>query len=320
MSYGMDADIGLSFQNSYGTSNVASMHWLEPISESVELKKEQLVTKGLRGIYDEGIYSEGANKVEGDVTIEAKPIILGALLSAVLNRTTVTSGSLYTHTFKPRTTDWDTLSAERPFTYHKHMGDTGSAHIYSDLNGNTLELALANGEMLTAKLGIVGGSYAQAAGSTASYPAGTAINWLVASCSIAGVARDNVRALTVSLDNKLEAKLTLSNSRYPKRIKRTGPRTVSVSGTLSFTDQTDYQNFVSQTEQRLVMSVVGALSITSGYNETLTIDVPSMRFTEYPQAIGGPGELECQFKAVGVYNTGSATSIAITLINSKAGY
>lgn len=318
--YGMDAGIGICFQTSFGTANTASMHWLEPVGESVDLKKAQIERKGMFGVYDAGANQEGMNTVEGDVTIEAKALPLGAVLSAVMNRTTVTSSGVYTHTFKPRTTDWDDYSAERPFTYHKHLGDAGSAHLYSDLNGNTLELNIANGELLTAKLGVTGGTYSQVAEVAASYPTGDALAWNISSASLNGSGRDTFRSLTVTLNNNLEAKHVLRSSKYPIRVRRGGMRSVEVSGTILFESQTDMQTFISQTEQRFFLTLKSATEIQSGYFESLTIDIPSLRFTEFPVAVGGPGELEIGFKAAGKYNTGSATALAVTLVNSKAGY
>jgi hypothetical protein len=319
--YGMDSKVGISFQNSYGTSNVASLHWLQPISDSVALKKADIVRKGLRGIYGESAHIEGANSVAGDISIEADGISAGVLLSAVMNRTTATSGSLYSHVFKPRTADFDTtLCAERPFTYHKHLGDTGSAHLYSDMCGESLDITIANGQLLTMKMSMLGGTYAQAAASAATYYTGVPLDWSVTSLSIAGVARNNIDSMTVSYKNALAAKNTLMTGKYPDRVKRTGPQVIDVSGTLLFDNQTDLQNFISQTRQRLVVNAVGTLNITSGYNETLTIDVPSLLINDFPQGVPGPGELSVSFKGSGEYNVGSACAIAITLVNSKAGY
>lgn len=321
MSYGMDSRLGLSFQNSYGTLNTASMHWLEPVSESIGLKKAQLVRKGMRGIYDEGAYQEGANTVDGDIIIEAKAIPLGVLLEATNGRTTVTSTGLFTHTFKPRTADWDLgYSAERAFTYHKGMGDTGSAQLYSDMNGANLELSIANGELLTAKMGMIGGTYSQIAAVSASYPTGSALDWSISSVSIAGTARDNIKSLTITQTNGLTAKHVLKTTKYPSRVKRDSQRSISIAGTLLFDNQTDLQTFISQAEQRLLLSMVTGTQIQSGYYESFIVDIPSMRFTEHPQSIGGPGELEIGFKAMGVYNVGSGCSATYTLVNSKAGY
>lgn len=320
MSYGLDSKLGLSFQTSYGTAFTSSMHWLEPVNDSIGLKKAQIVRQGMRGIYDEGAHQEGANTVDGDVTIEAKAIPLGVLLSATNLDSLVTSGSVITHTFKPRTADWDGYSAERPFTYHKGMGDTGSAQLYADMNGNNLELSIANGELLTAKMGMVGGTYSQIAAIAASYPTGDALQWSVSSISIAGTARDNIKALTITQENALKAKHVLKTTKYPSRVKRSGMRSISIAGTLLFDNQTDLQTFVSQTEQRLLLSLVTATQIQSGYYESFTVDVPSMRFTDMPQAIPGAGELEIGFSAKGVYNVGSACAITYTLVNTKGAY
>lgn len=321
MSYGQDTRIAISFQNSYGTANVGSLHHMEPISESVNLAKAQLTQKGLRGLYDEGAAQEGINTVAGDLIIEAKANALGVLLAATNNLSaTVTSAALYTHTFKPRTADHSIPSAEKPFTYLKYLGDTGSAHQYSDLNANNLELAISNGELLTAKIGIVGGSFARIAAVAATYSQSNAIDWSVSSASCGGVALSGIKQLTVTQDNKLAAKHYLDTDKFPARIKRTDKRTISVSGTLVFDDQVEFNEFIAQSEQRLFINLVGTSNVQSGYPESLLIDIPSMRYTEFPIPVGGAGELELSFKAAAKYNVGSATAITYTLACGKAGF
>lgn len=321
MSYGQDARVSISFQNSYGTANVASLHHMEPISESVNIAKAQLTQKGLRGLYDEGASQEGLNTVAGDLIIEAKANQLGVLLAATNNLSaTVTSGALFTHTFKPRTADHSIPSAEKPFTYLKYLGDTGSAQQYSDLNANTLELAISNGELLTAKVGIVGGSYARIAAVAATYSQSNAIDWSVSSAVCGGVALTGIKQLTVTQDNKLAAKHYLDTDKFPARIKRTDKRTLSIAGTLVFDDQVELNEFIAQSEQRLFVNLVGTSVVQSGYTESLLIDIPSMRYTEFPIPVGGAGELEVSFKATAKYNVGSATAIAYTLACGKAGF
>lgn len=323
MSYGQDARVGISFQNSYGTPNVSSLHWMEPIGESVDLKKAQLTRKGLRGIYDAGGSQEGANTVDGDLTIEAKANALGVLIAAVCGTpSTVNSAALYTHTFKPRTADHNPLSAERPFTYLKYLGDTGSAHRYYDLNANNLELSISKGELLTAKIGIVGGNYDRLAAVAATYSESNPVDWSVGSVSLSGAGLQNITAMTISQENNLAAKHVIESSgnRFPSRIKRTDARVISVSGTLLFDNQTEANMFIAQSEQRLAVHLRGTTLVQSGYYESLTIDIPSLRFTEFPMPVGGAGEVEVSFKAEGKYNVGSATAIAYTLACGKAGF
>lgn len=321
MPYGQDSRIGISFQNSFGTLNTASMHWLEPISESVDLKKAQLQQKGLRAVYDAGDVQEGINTVEGDITIEAKANALGVFLSAVCAPpTTVTSGSLYTHTFKPRQADHSAVSAERPFTYHKYLGDVGSAQIYSDLNGNSLELSISNGELLTAKLGVVGGTHSRMAALSATYSASNPIDWSVSSVSIGGTGLVNIRAMTITQENQLSPKHVLDSDRFPARIKRGDKRAVNISGTMIFDSQSEYDYFLSQTDQAVRVNLRGTSMVQSGYYESLLIDIPTMRYTEMPVPVGAAGELEVSFKGIAKYNIGSGTSIAYTLACGKAGF
>lgn len=321
MSYGQDSRVAISFQNSYGTANVASLHHIEVVNESVTLSKAQITQKGLRGVYDEGANQEGMNTVAGDVLIEAKANALGVLLAATCGApSSVTSGALYTHTFKPRTADHSVPSAERPFTYLKYLGDTGSAHQYSDLNGGTLELSIANGELLTAKMGVVGGSFARVAAVAATYSQSNALDWSVSSAVCGGVALTGIKSLTVTQDNKLQAKHYLDTDKFPARVKRTDSRTISVAGTLVFDDQVELNEFLAQSEQRLYVNLIGTSNVQSGYPESLLIDIPAMKYTEFPVTVQGAGEIEVSFKAKAQYSTTSATAIAYTLACGKAGF
>lgn len=323
MSYGMDARIGIAFQNSYGTANTASLHWLEPISEAVDLKKAQLKRKGLRRVYDEGGSQEGVNTIGGDLTIEAKANALGVLLAATNAETTkVTSGSLYTYTFNPRQSDAQALCPERPFTYLKHLGDSGSAHQYSNLNASNLELAISNGELLTAKISVVGGDYARIAAVSATYSDTSPLDWSVSSVSINGTGKTNVLQMTVSQENNITAKHTLDSAgdRFPTRLRRSDVRAISIAGTLVFDDQTEATLFINQTEVPMKLYLKGTALVSSGFYESLTVDVPAMRFTEMPLVVGGAGEVEVSFKADAKYHTGSATAITYTLQCGKAGF
>ena len=318
--YGQEGRVGISFQNSYGTANTASMHWLPNVSESIALSKPPLISEGMRGINDDGIHYEGANVIGGDLVIEATAIPLGVFLTAALGSpTTVTSGAVQTHAFLPLTADAQPLCAQRPFTTHKYFG-IGSADTFSDMNGTTLELGISNGELLTATLGTVGGTEGRASAIAASYFNGKHFTWDNSSVSIAGAAISDIAQMTITVDNALEAMHTLNNSKYPSRIKRQGFRTVTVGGTVKFASSSEYQSFIDQTERRLLMHFQGATEVQSGYNESLTLDIPGLRMTEFAPQAGGPGEIEVSFSAKGVYDVTSAYSIKATLVNTIAGY
>ena len=323
MSYGQDAKVGISFQNSYGTANIASMHWMEPVSESLTLQKAQIQRKGLRaGSYVTPGFQEGANTIGGDLIIEARANQLGVMLAAICaSPTTVTSGALYTHSFLPRSSDHSVPSAGRPFTYLKHMGDTGSAQQYSDLNATSLELSISNGELLTAKMAVTGGTFARVASPSATYSASNPIDWSVSSASIAGTAVSNINQLTITQEESIEAKFAMGvTNKYPTRIKRNDYAKYSIAGTMTFDSQAEFNQFIDQAEQRLLVNLVGTSLVQSGYYESLLIDIPNMKYSEFPVVIGGAGEVEVSFKAAAIYNVTSSYAIKYTLACGKAGF
>jgi len=321
MPYGNNSEVGICFQDSYGTLNVSSMHWLEILTEDVGLDKPPLVSQSMRGIYDEGQHYEGANVVGGTISGEAQPIALGALLVAAFGAPSiVNSGALYAHTFKPRTSEFDQYSANIPFTMHKYLDDAGSASLFYDLNANGIELGISNGELLMANLEVVGGNFEQLANVAAAYPTGKQWTWDAASISIAAAGVDEIKQLTVKTNESIEAMHTLNGSVFPSRNKRTGFRTVEISGTMTFDNQNEYQEFLNQTERALDVTFTGATEIQSGYYDTVRMIVPLFRHTEYKPVIGAVGEIEVSFSSKGVYSANSGTALQVTLTNTKAAY
>ena len=320
MAYGQDCNIGISFQNSYGTLLQNSVFWIPKLSESINVDKPPLIEQNLRGVFDEGAHHEGANTSGGTLEAEAAPIPLGAMLKCVFGEpTTVTSDSLYTHTFKPRTSDWDAKAANVPVTIEKQFG-VGSAELHYDMNGSSITLSIANGEFMKASVDFVGGSFQQQAETAESYPSTTLWTWDATSVSLGGTAKSEIMDLSVTVNENLEAMGTLDGTKTPSRIKRTGFRTVEISGTLKFDNQDEYQEFLNQTERELIAHFEGTTAVQSGYNESLTMKLPLARHTEFKPAGSGPGEIEVGLSMKGVYSTTSATAIQIDLANGQSGY
>jgi hypothetical protein len=321
MSYGMKTNVGISFQNSYGTALATSIYWIPFLSEGFAVGKEQIVSEGMTGVFDEGINYEGTNANEGTLEVEAHPIAIGALFKAMFGApATVTSGAYYTHTFKPRTADFDDFSAQIPVTVTKHLGDSGSAHRFYDENASKMSLSVANGELLKASFDFMGGKYSQIVAPSASYPTGKGWTWDVASVSLAGTANADVTELNLELDEALENKYTLNATKTPSRTKRSGRRTLSVGGTMIFDNQTEYQQFLSQSERNLTVHLKGLANVQSGYDEGLTLIVPLLRYTEFKPVAGGGEKLEVGFSGKGVYSTTSATALHVILANTQAAY
>lgn len=318
--YGQTTELGLCFQDSFGTPLTDSMYWIPFTSEELGIDKPPLIEQDMTGIFDEGAHYEGPNTITGDINMEAHPISLGVFLKAAMgDPSTVTSDALYSHTFKPRIADWDEKSAGIPCTVQKYFG-VGSADLLSDMVVGTYEFNISNGEFLMFKAGFVGGTFSQQARIAPSYPTGKRWTFDQSSNSMGDVGQPAISTLTVTVEESIEASHTLNTSKYPSRVKRTGFRTVNVSGTIKFDNKDEYEEFLNQTERQLIGTFTGNVEVQSGYYDTLKIDVPLARYTEFKPVAGGPNEIEVSFSSKGVYSVDSATALAVTLTNTQAAY
>jgi len=314
----MKGHLGICFQQSFGTAYISSFFYVPLISESVVESIPPIVSEGMRGRFEEGDSYEGAHEVAGDVVIPAHPVLLGVLLKAWCGQS---SGSLatsvYTHTFQPKTSDFGTMAAVPPMTIEVYR-DSGSAHQYHDCLCNGLSIEIAYGAIIKATMSIMGASFAKVAKTGPTYIAGSEFVWNQSSISFGG-AVDEVSQITLNMANNLEGRGTLDGTKKFNRIKRAGFRTIDVSGTILFVDDAEFDKWHGQTTQKTVITVTGQ-AITSGYNGTFEADIPTMRYSEFPVNIGGPGMIEVGFAASAKYNTGSATMAKFTLVNTQSVY
>lgn len=326
MSQGLNSVVGIIFQNSYGyhvdssrLGDVGSMHFIPFLSTDLKLSVPPLISNSIRGIPDEGDTYEGPRQSEGSIDTEANPLALGALLKTCMVHSVTAVGSAFQHTFMPRVNDFDENCVQYPVTGYEYL-DTGSAMMYPDLNGNVMTLSINNGEFLMAKVDFVGGNFVQHAPQAASFPTGKLWTWDTGSLSVDGAGIDEIASMSIAMNESLESMHTLNNSKYPSRIKRTGFRTVEVDGTVKFDNQTEYQQFLSQSERELVFTFTGNVQVASGYYETVEIVLPTMRYETFEPSAGGPGEIEASIKAKGKYSVNSGTAMRITIVNTQPTY
>lgn len=321
MGYGQEGQIGIGFQDSYGTAETGSYHWFPFISESLNETIPELVSEGMRSRMEEGDSMEGFHEIAGDVIVPAHPILLGKLFKAWCHTTSYTTAlgtSEYTHTFMPAPDDFGDLAATPPMTIEVYR-DAGSAHQYYNILLNTLTLEIAHGTIIKATAGLIGGNFTKVAKNTASYLTGSEWTWDQASIQIAGSAVDELSTMTITFNNNLAAKGTLDGTKLPNRIKRDGFRTIEVAGTMLFVDDTEFDIYRNQTRQRHVITVEGQ-ECASGFNTKLEIDLPSVFYTAFPPNISGPGLIEASFTGKAKYLSGSGTIGKFTLVNSLATY
>lgn len=319
MAYGRSGHLAMHFQSSFGTSLTGSAHYIPLISESIEESIGQLVEDNLYGRLAESPYHEGLHEVSGEISVEAHPIYLGAFLKAALGADAVTAqGSSFLHAFVPAQQDWDDYAALPPLTLDIHR-DSGSAFLYYDTLATELSLEIAHGQLLSVGLAVVGGRFGRKAAAVPAFHAGRPWSWDVVSASHGGAPVRDLRQLTVTFHNQLAAFHTLGGGKYPRRIKRDGPQRVSVEGTLLLQDQVLFQEYLDQSERRLLLAF-GGETIAQSYTAQLTLDIPKLRFGEFKPALSGPGQLEVAFAGSGVYDANSSYALRVTLTNTQAAY
>lgn len=322
MAYGTNTHIGVSFQDSFGTSNVDSFHYFPVITESLTENIPEVESEAMRGRHEAGDSYEGMHEYVGDIVFDGHPILLGKMLKAWFGQSSGTvQGSCYSHEFNPIAADFDNLAAVPPMTIEVYR-DAGSAHLFSDMLCNQLVVEIAHGAIVKATASLVGANMAKSAKTTPSYLPGSDYTFDQASFSFQGSTDgglDEMQAFTVTLNNQLEAVGTLNGTTRPSRIKRSGYRTIEVGGTMLFENDNESDHFLNSAQQRVVATLTGQ-EVSSGYNASLEMDFPSFRYTEFPVNMGGPGLITVSFAGKSKYNAGSATMATFTMVNTLSAY
>ncbi len=172
MAYGMKGHIGISFQQSFGTAFTGSMFYIPFISESIVEAIPPIISEGITGRFEEGDSYEGAHEIGGDITIPAHPILIGLALKAWMGQSSsALTTSYYTHTFKPRTSDFDDFAAVPPITIEVYR-DAGSAYQYYDMLCSNLTFEYAHNALIKVTTTFKGGKFAKLVKTVPSYVAG----------------------------------------------------------------------------------------------------------------------------------------------------
>lgn len=328
MSYGMLSHVGISFQNSFGASKTTDMDFFKIINESITENIPPIISEQIQAIFEEGKSFEGLHDISGDIVFDIHPILIGKVIQAWTNApvsiTEPLSGTaLYLHKMIPATSDWDDRAAVRPMTIECYR-DSGSAHLYYDCLCDGFSIEIAGGALARCTMSVIGGKFAKAIKSVPSYLQEAEYTWDQSSISFtnsAGVSFgiDELSTITISGANSLAGKHMLDGTKTFNRIKRDSPRTMEVAGTILFEGQDEMDKFLDQKEQQMVITLTGQ-EVTPGYPAILKIDLPSVRYNDYPVNIAGPGQHEVGFSASVKYNVGSANLATFTMQNTQASY
>src|SRR3990167_9355764 len=315
MSYGMRGDLLVQFQNSYGTPLTSSQFAVPFLREGLRWQEAQLEEGNMYQRFAEGPRHRGPWSIAGDVALDADPRGMGFALRSVLGQSVTTSGTnTSAHVMEPRQVDFDAgVAALTPLTAEVNR-DVGSAFQYSDLLGNTLGLQIRHGQLLGATWGLVGAGFTRKAAATPSFAVTPPFKWDQCSFNWNAVAITEVRDLSLTVNNNLEAVHTLVASRSPRKIMRGGMQTVELTGTLAFEQHSYFDWYDAGSEFPMTLHLAGQAP------STLLIDMPKVRLLSFEPVVAGPGRVEAAFTARAMYHVSSLTAIRFTLTNCQRYY
>jgi len=327
MSYGAQIKFGIAHQSAVGSGGAViapgSYHHIPLISEDVGLEKDEVISANLIGRFEQGAAYDGVNKISGTIEFEPTPKMLGMVLTSMMGAAaSVTSGSLRTLSFLPRSADYSSTMIQEPVSVYKQFTDSNSAESYFDCQMGMLEMTFAQGQLLKAKATVAGGSRVTTGIGSLALPLDTAdlslgMLWDATSITFGGTAVGQYSEVTVSLNENIEPLYTLNGTMSPYKFTRTSFREVTINGTMYFVDRTALNDFVAGTQRQLLINAVARKTqIQSGYYASLLIDVPQMKITAMKPGVSGPGEVSASFTARGVLDPSSNYSVKFTMVNT----
>lgn len=319
MAFGTESALRLARQNSGGTASAAASLWIPIISENVVVSNPLLISDTIRGRYEEGPAIQGIVTVQGDTVVRPHPVQMAALLYAACGAISSTAlNSAYQHVFSPVETRFDEQLALVPWTIEKYVS-VGSAFQYTDSLVNRMSIELVAGQYLRSTVNWVARVASLMAKNTAAFPTGVEWAWNQVSLSLDAAAFTDWESFTLTMDNALAPVAVFDLTRNNKRLLRNGFRTFRITGTSDLPNGLQYDKFIAGSEMALDVTLKG-LTISSGNIETLRIQAPNFRYSAWPVGISGPNRITVAFEGTLIYNTGSASSVLFTVINTAANF
>jgi hypothetical protein len=213
--------------------------------------------------------------------------------------------------------------------------DVGSAFFYGPCVFPSVELSVQAGQLAKATVNVMGRKITRAARTSSMSalrnPGGKPWVWDMSSVQFGpGVsslaAYTNFESLTIKYEQPIEGVLLLDGTRAYGEYQANGFQSVTVNGTVSFRDQTAYDEFIAYNNNFLRVVLTNARSDmnignpASVYHFQLAVDVPLFKFLSWTTPIQGPNRLTTQFTGRGEFDVTSLFALEMRLINTTSGY
>lgn len=319
MSYGMAGYLGLSKETTWGTA-VTAGSFSTMMSENLAATLDRFDVHNIFNGVGEPDDVTGLVRIEGDTVSSLNAENMGLFLHAALGdvATTSVTAAYKSHVFQCASVDASSLCVRPPYTLEVFR-DVTSAQQYAGCNASMLTLACQPNQDLRGTVHWLGKSTvnkSRIAAASVIFPTtpGAPFTFDTCSVSIGGVATDLVEGFTLEINNNLEAVAALNASTAVARIQRTNPVSVNFSGQVSFTDITQYLDFLNQTERAI------SINFTKANSFACLISLPRFVYTAFPTGMGGRGRQVVAFEGKARVPTGSVSAIAVTLKNQSLAY
>lgn len=332
--------------------------WTNFVSETVEHNLNELQEGAITGYKDAPPSYKGADFGTGDIQLEPNPNALGRFLAATFGQS---SGTLLTHAGSWGANSGNALNlpagyaGARPVVQHRFnpiqtatdaftflpphevmiYKDVGSAFFFEGSVFHTLALDLQAGQLTKATATLMSRKVTRFARTSSLQalrnPGGKPWVWDMASIQTGpGVnsltAQTNFESLSIKLDTPIEGVLLLDGTKNYAEFQVNGFRTVELNGTISFRDQTAYDDFIAYNTKFLRLSLYNVNSAgiignpSSAYYYGLEIDIPQMLYLSWSTPIRGPNRLQTQFRAKAQFDPTSLYMIEARLTNTTSAY
>jgi hypothetical protein len=324
MKYGSLAHVGIGKEATWGTP-AAAQDYLKFSSEGLTEEIEQVMSEVQLGIVDEAPSYDGMRTVSGDVSFDVYPNVVGHLLRAAFGAPTTTqpdavgSPTVYQHVFTPVQSNFSNVCALPPYTFEVHR-DFEQAFQYAGAVVNDLTFSFGTDtKIMQGTAAVIAKSLALIAETVSNFEVTNPFLWHQATVSIGGVENEDLQTFEFGINNSLEGRSTLNNTKEISRIARNGKRTFPVKFTFDLKDLAEFNRFRNQNEVAFTVVLIGA-NISGTHNYSLKVEIPKLRYTAFPINVGGAEAITAQVDGIAKYDPTLAHAMKVTLVNTKQSY
>jgi len=303
--------LGLGRETAWNTP-VAASAFFPFSSESLKVSIEPIAEAQIRGILDQSPRYKGLITIGGSFSGPVYPSLIGHLLRAALGAPTTTGIGPYTHTFNPTQGRFSNSAALPPYSIT--VGRDGAIERYSGCVCQSLSFSFAKGGMLTFEAQWIGASYDYPGAPTVALPTDTPFT-LDALVQRNGVAFGSLQDISIAINNNIEGVRTINNNGgIISRVAWNGMRTIEVSGTADFDNNTLYNDFLAFGDTPWLFEW------SQGANTRLTLAFPAMKNLDGSPNVGGEGRITLPFSLSAEYDLATGRAMQAVLVNNVASY